>query len=57
MSCLDKGWNRSGLERAGITIPDNAGRHTFISMQVARYESIDKKALEADNRSIGRSVQ
>lgn len=35
--------------RAGIEIPDNAGRHTFISMHVAQYESIDKTALEADN--------
>ena len=35
--------------KAGVTIPDNAGRHTFISMHVAHYESIDKTALEADN--------
>jgi integrase len=34
---------------AGVNIPDNAGRHTFISMHVAHYESIDKTALEADN--------
>jgi integrase len=31
-----------------ITLPDNAGRHTFISMHVAYYENIDKTALEAD---------
>jgi hypothetical protein len=34
---------------AGVTIPDNGGRHTFISMHVAHHESIDKTALEADN--------
>lgn len=33
---------------ADITLPDNAGRHTFISMHVAYYENIDKTALEAD---------
>ena len=36
-------------QRAGVNLPDNAGRHTFISMHVAHYESIDKTALEADN--------
>ena len=36
-------------EKAGVKLPDNAGRHTFISMHVAHYESIDKTALEADN--------
>jgi integrase len=36
-------------EKAGITLPDNAGRKTFISMHVAHYESIEKTALEADN--------
>jgi integrase len=36
-------------EKAGIALPDNAGRNTFISMHVAHYESIDKTALEADN--------
>jgi integrase len=35
--------------KAGVSIPDNAGRHTFISMHVAHHESIDKTALEADN--------
>jgi integrase len=35
--------------KAGVTIPDNAGRHTYISMHVAHHESIDKTALEADN--------
>lgn len=34
---------------AGVTLPDNAGRNTFISMHVAHYESVDKTALEADN--------
>jgi integrase len=34
--------------KAGITLPENAGRNTFISMHVAHYESIDKTALEAD---------
>jgi hypothetical protein len=33
---------------ADITLPDNAGPHTFISMHVAYYENIDKTALEAD---------
>jgi integrase len=36
-------------EKAGVKLPDNAGRHTFISMHVAHHESIDKTALEADN--------
>src|SRR4029077_3079700 len=35
--------------KAGVIVPDNAGRHTFISMHVAHHESIDKTALEADN--------
>jgi integrase len=35
--------------KAGITLPDNAGRNTFISMHVAHYESMDKTALEANN--------
>jgi hypothetical protein len=35
--------------KAGIPLPENAGRNTFISMHVAHYESIDKTALEADN--------
>jgi integrase len=34
---------------AGVTLPDNAGRNTFISMHVAHYESVDKTALETDN--------
>jgi hypothetical protein len=34
--------------KAGVTLPENAGRNTFISMHVAHYESIDKTALEAD---------
>jgi len=36
-------------QKAAVKLPDNAGRHTFISMHVAHYESIDKTALEADN--------
>jgi integrase len=40
---------REAAARADVNIPDNAGRHTFISMHVAHYESIDKTALEADN--------
>jgi integrase len=39
---------KEAAARAGLTVPDNAGRHTFISMHVARYESIDTTALEAD---------
>jgi integrase len=35
--------------KAGVFIPDNGGRHTFISMHVAHHESIDKTALESDN--------
>jgi integrase len=35
--------------KVGVSILDNAGRHTFISMHVAHYESIDKTALEADS--------
>jgi integrase len=38
----------AAADTAGVTLPDNAGRHTFISMHVAYYESIDKTALEAD---------
>lgn len=39
---------KEAAERAGITKPDNAGRHTFISMHVAHHESMDKTSLEAD---------
>ena len=35
--------------KAGVTLPDNAGRHTFISMHVAHYENLEKTALEANN--------
>ena len=35
-------------ENTGVSLPDNAGRHTFISMHVAHYESMDKTALEAN---------
>jgi hypothetical protein len=38
-------------QRAEVSLPDNAGRHTFISMHVAHFESIDKTALESDNSS------
>ncbi len=38
----------AAAESAGIDLPDNAGRHTFISMHVAYHESIEKTALEAD---------
>jgi integrase len=41
----------AAVRKAGITLPDNAGRHTFISMHVAHHESIDKTALESDNSS------
>jgi hypothetical protein len=41
----------AAARKAGITLPDNAGRHTFISMHVAHHESIDKTALESDNSS------
>jgi integrase len=33
---------------ADVTLPDNVGRHTFISMHVAHFESMDKTALEAN---------
>jgi integrase len=38
-------------KKAEIDLPENAGRHTFVSMHVAYYESIDKTALEADTSS------
>jgi integrase len=38
----------AAAKRAGIELPDNGGRHTFISMHVAYNESIDRTALEAD---------
>ena len=41
----------AAAKEAGITLPDNVGRNTFISMHVAYHESIDKTALEADNSS------
>jgi hypothetical protein len=41
----------AAAKKAGIALPDNAGRHTFISMHVAHHESIDKAALESDNSS------
>ncbi len=34
--------------KAGITLPDNAGRNTFISMHVAHYQSKGKTALEGN---------
>jgi integrase len=36
-------------ERAGIKVPDNAGRHSFISYHVAFHQSMDRTALEANN--------
>jgi integrase len=38
----------AAAQEADIVFPDNAGRHTFISMHVAYHESIEKTALEAD---------
>jgi integrase len=38
----------AAAESANIDLPDNAGRHTFISMHVAYHESIERTALEAD---------
>jgi integrase len=38
----------AAADTARVTLPDNAGRHTFISMHVAYHESIEKTALEAD---------
>jgi integrase len=35
-------------KKAGVSLPDNAGRHTFISMHVAFYEHLGKTALEAN---------
>jgi integrase len=40
---------KAAAHRAGVALPDNAGRHTFISMHVAAYESLDKTATESDN--------
>jgi integrase len=34
---------------AGVNLPDNAGRHTFISMHVAHFENVAKTAKEANN--------
>jgi hypothetical protein len=43
--------------RAGVTLPNNAGRHTYISMHVAHFESIDKTALESDTaRQLSRAI-
>jgi integrase len=39
----------AAAQRAGIILPSNAGRHTFISMHVAAHESLDKTATESDN--------
>jgi integrase len=36
-------------KKAGIVLPDNVGRHTFISMHVERYENAHKTAKEANN--------
>jgi hypothetical protein len=43
---------QAGLEaatKAGVTLLDNVGRHTFISMHVERYENVVKTAKEANN--------
>jgi integrase len=36
-------------KKTGVTLPDNLGRHTFISMHVERYENVAKTAKEANN--------
>ena len=36
-------------KKAGIVLPDNVGRHTFISMHVERYENANKTAKKANN--------
>jgi integrase len=35
-------------KRAKLVLPDNVGRHTFISMHVAAFESMDKTSLEGN---------
>ena len=40
---------RAAATAANIILPDNAGRHMFISMHVSHHENIDKTALEANN--------
>jgi integrase len=40
---------RVAAVRAGVTIPDNAGRHTFITMHVGFHQNIGTTALEANN--------
>jgi integrase len=39
---------RIAAKRAGIELPDNVGRHTYISNHVKHYGSIDRTALEAN---------
>jgi integrase len=39
---------KTAAARAGVLLPDNVGRHTFISMHVAAFESIDKTSLEGN---------
>jgi hypothetical protein len=36
-------------KKAGVTLPDNVGRRTFISMHVERYENLPKTEKEANN--------
>jgi integrase len=36
-------------KRAGISLPDNAGRHTFISMFVEAHQDLARAALQANN--------
>jgi integrase len=40
-------------EKAGVKLPDNAGRNTFISMHIAHYQNIGTTATEA-NTSIAK---
>jgi integrase len=44
-----RGRMEKAAEKAKVSLPDNTGRKTFISMHVAHYENVDKTALEADN--------
>ena len=39
---------KQAARHAGLLLPDNAGRHTFISMHVAAFESVDKTSLEGN---------
>jgi integrase len=39
---------KAAASRAKVSLPDNVGRHTFISMHVAAFESIDNTSLEGN---------